>query len=311
MYYISTIASAVSIIPSILMKESNADQLLQAKVEKLQKDTGETSLSSEGQPDKFSPKDFLQKALLRPLWMLVSEPLVFFCAVLCGIAFGLIYGLTEGLTIVYTAPPFNFSKTSSSLSFLAILIGEILDVLPRIYDYRLIKRDQKNGTRILPETKIRSFAIACPSLAIGLWIFAWTIPPRVTTVPWPVSMIGLICVGFSANDFSHVLFGYVTDSYGEYAASAAGAISITRGLMAAVFPLFTTQMFEGLGSNIAVTILAAAATAFCFTPWLFLQFGSRLRKRSKMAVNDEKCLPEENKHLEDEEMSDLQGEDQK
>ena len=92
------------------------------------------------------------------------------------------------------------------------------------------KKYRKTKRRILPESKITSFAIAAPSLAIGLWIFAWTIPPRVTHVPWPVSMIGLIMIGFSLNDFSYVLFGYATDSYGQYAASAVSAISLTRTL---------------------------------------------------------------------------------
>lgn len=288
------------------MKESNATQVLQSKVKNVRKETGNSSLTTKDEDSSgFSVSDFLQKALFRPVYMLVTEPLVFFCAALCGIAFGLIYGLTEGLNVVYTAPPFNFSDGTASLSFLAILIGEILNILPRFYDDYLLNKKKRQNERILPETKITSFAIACPALAIGLWIFAWTVPPRVTNVPWPVSMIGLVCIGFAANDFSYVLFGYMSDSYGEHAASAAGAISMTRGIMAAVFPLFTYQMFTGLGANIAATILAAAATAFCFTPWLFLRYGGRLRKRSKMAPNDEQCLVDENKHLEDEELQNL------
>ncbi|KAF4494995.1 multidrug resistant [Fusarium agapanthi] len=244
---------------------------------------------------------FAQNALFRPLQFLVTDPLVFFCAVLCAIAFGLIYGLTESLTIVYTAPPFNFSQNSSSLAFLAIAIGEVLNILPRMYDAHIYKKYRRTHRRILPESKIISFAIAAPSLAIGLWLFAWTIPPRVTNVPWPVSMIGLVMIGFSANDFSYVLFGYATDSYGGHAASAVSAISLTRTLAAAVFPLFTHQMYTGLGSNVATSILAAVASLFAFTPFLFLRYGSRLRHRSKFAADDGQALEQENLHMKDKE----------
>lgn len=301
-FYISTIVAGVSAILCLFIKESKATQLLGAKVRRLSKEIGRDDLQAEGTDSKFSVKSFAQNSLFRPLEFLFTEPIVFFCAILCAIAFGLIYGLTEGLTVAYTNPPFNntFSQTSSSLSFIAILIGEILNIIPRFYDQHIFRKYRREHRRILPESKITSFAVACPALAIGLWIFAWTIPPLVTDVPWPVSMIGLVLIGFALNDFSYVLFGYATDSYGEYAASAVAAVSLTRTLAAAVFPLFSYQMFSGLGANWAGTILAGVATVFAFTPILFLRYGGKLRAKSKVASDDEDCLTEENNHMEEE-----------
>ena len=300
-FYISTIISGVSTVLCLFIKESKATQLLEAKVDDLRRETDNDTFYPSHQKEKepFTIQKFLKTSLFRPLAFLVTEPLILFCSLLCSIAFGLVYGLTESLTIVYTSPPFPFTETSSSLSFIAILIGEGLNILPRLYDHHLFGRFRQQNRRILPETKIRSFALACPALAIGLWIFAWTIPPKVTTVPWPVSMIGLVCIGFALNDFSYVLFGYATDSYGEYAASAVSAISLSRTLTAAVFPLFIEDMYMGLGSNVATTIFAAVATAFAFTPILFLGFGGRLRRASGKARGDEDCLVEENGHLDE------------
>ncbi|KAM0544513.1 hypothetical protein ACHAPJ_011807 [Fusarium lateritium] len=299
-YYISTVVMGATAVGCIFIRESNANQLLDKIVKQLREETGIQYIQSgHAEGARLTVATFAQDALFRPLEFLVTDPLVFFCAVLCAIAFGLIYGLTESLTIVYTAPPFNFSQNSSSLAFIAIAIGEMLNILPRIYDAYIYKKYRKTHRRILPESKISSFAIAAPSLAIGLWLFAWTIPPRVTSVPWPVSMIGLIMIGFSLNDFSYVLFGYATDSYGKYAASAVSAISLTRTLAAAVFPLFTHQMYTGLGSNVATSILAAVASLFAFTPFLFLRYGQRLRHRSKFAADDEQALEQENLHMKD------------
>ncbi|KAF4335506.1 multidrug resistant [Fusarium beomiforme] len=299
-YYISTIVMGATAVGCIFTRESNANQLLDKIVQQLQEETGIQDVQSgHAEGARLTVAAFAQDALFRPLEFLVTDPLVFFCSILCAIAFGLIYGLTESLTIVYTAPPFNFSQNTSSLAFVAIAIGEMLNILPRIHDAYIYKKHRKTHRRILPESKITSFAIAAPSLAIGLWLFAWTIPPRVTCVPRPVSMIGLIMIGFSLNDFSYVLFGYATDSYGKYAASAVSAISLTRTLTAAVFQLFTYQMYTGLGSNVATSILAAVASLFAFTPFLFLRYGQRLRRRSKFAADDDQALEHENLHMKD------------
>lgn len=300
MFYISTIVTGIFAVLCLGVKESKATQLLQGKVKALCKGTGHDNLYADGSSNELTLKSFVKDSLLRPIQYLFTEPIVFFCAILCAISFGLIYGLTEGLTVAYTNPPFSntFSQTSSSLSFIAILIGILLDVLPRFYDEHLFRKFRREGRRIIPETKIASFAVACPALAVGLWIFAWTVPPMVTTVPWPVSMIGLVLVGFALTDFSYVLFGYVTDSYGEFAASGVSALSTTRTLAAGIFPLFTYQMFSGLGTNNAATILAAVATLFALTPFLFLRYGGVLRRKSRVASNDDQCLMEENQHME-------------
>lgn len=249
--------------------------------------------------NKHPMHEFFTAHIRRPIMFTFTEPLVVLCAILCAIAFGLIYGLTESLTIVYTTSPFNdtFDDASSSLSFVAILIGFFINVLPRVYDIRVLRQRRSSGKYITPEIKIWSFAIACPILSIGLWIFAWTVPPRVEIVPWPVSMLGLVCIGFAANDFSYVLFGYITDSYGFNAASAVAVLSSARTLAAAVFPLFVKYMYDGLGNNIATTLLAVVATVFCFTPYLFLRYGSTLRARSKWAASGDDVLEDENKHM--------------
>lgn len=307
MYHISAIISGVSAVAACFIRESNADQLLEARTAELRRLSGDTTLQADSEsPSGTSVKDssiktFIQSQLLRPLKFLITEPLVTLCAILCSIAFSLLYASTESLTIIYTTPPFDttFNSTpKASLPFLAILLGELLNILPRVYDHINLSSLRRARQRITPESKIHSFVLACPLLAIGLWILAWTVPQRVTTAPWPLSTLGLVCIGFAANDFSYVLFGYVTDAYGsQHAASAVGAVSLARTLAAGIFPLFVTQMYEGVGNNFAGMILAVGATAFCFAPWLFLEKGAEMRKRSRWAAKGRECLWEENAHL--------------
>lgn len=170
--YLAVIASGISAVASVFIKECNASQLLQVKTKSICDETGNRNLEAnlEKSHSEHSIRDFLQSNLYRPLTFLFTEPLVGLCAILCATACGLIYGLTESLTIVYTTAPFDktFNETSSSLSFLAILLDELLNLLPRTYDNHLLQCQRKLNKRIDSETKIRSFALACPILAIGL-----------------------------------------------------------------------------------------------------------------------------------------------
>ena len=134
-----------------------------------------------------------------------------------------------------------------------------------------------------PENKLAGFAFAAPSLAVGLWWFAWTIPPAIVDVHWAVSMIGLVFVGFATNEFACTLSGYLADSYTIYSSSGFAALAFLRALLAGTFPLFAYPMYEVLDANKASTVLAAVATVFCVSPFLFIKYGMRIRQRSRFA----------------------------
>ena len=57
--------------------------------------------------------------------------------------------------------------------------------------------------------------------------------------------------------------------------------------MAAIFPLFTYDMYSGLGGNVSTSIFAAIATAFCITPLAFIRYGPKIRAMSRYAQGDE------------------------
>ncbi|KAL6714782.1 hypothetical protein ACLMJK_007042 [Lecanora helva] len=285
-FYISTIVSGVGLVASIFLHESRPGYLLELKVASVKAATREDANLRVPEKKHITFQAFVQQALYRPLLFLVTEPIVICCAVLMTISFSLIYGLTEGLTVVYTLFGFNES-TTSSLAFIPLLIGLILNVVPRFYDHKINIRAKEQNVTLHAEIKARSLVTACPALAVGLWLFAWTIPPLVPNVHWIVSMLGLLLVGYATNDLSYILFGYLTDTYGAYAASACSALSLSRTIMAAVFPLFTYNMYSGLGGNKATSIFASIATVFCITPVLFLHYGKSLRRMSRFARNAE------------------------
>lgn len=263
------------------IRESRPSLLLVREVAKVREETGLESLRALNPDHTPDLRTFARIALFRPIQLLFTEPIVFMVSAMSAIAFALIYLFTEALPPVYES--MGFSSTSATLPFLAICIGLISGLLTRIQDHRTIARYEEQGIALEPEHKLIGFSIGAPMLACGLWWFAWTIPPRITDVHWIVSTISLVLIGYALNEFDSVLAGYLADSYLSYAASGFAALSLLRSTMSAAFPLFATHLFDGLGANVASSILAALATLFCIVPFLFTKYGKKIRARSKFA----------------------------
>ena len=197
-----------------------------------------------------------------------------------SVATTIFYLQAESFIIVYSS--LGFSKTQASLSLIPVAIGCLLGFLPRFYDDRLVATRQKQGKSVEPEHKLFGFALGTPILAIALWWFAWTIPPQVHT-HWIVSMLALVPAGFSLNDITFTLEGYLADSYTVYAASAfAGGLTSRCFLVAAVLP-FAHKMYTDISANAVTSVLAAVGTVFCIAPYVLLKHGKTIRKKSKFA----------------------------
>lgn len=219
--------------------------------------------------------------MFRPLELFFTEPIVFVSSVLGAVAFGLLYLFTEALPVVYAS--FGFNPAQASLAFISIAIGIFSGIGTRVYDQWLYDSTIRKGKTLRPEQKLAGFVVGAPVLALGLWWFAWTIPPHVSNVPWIVSMLPLFLIGYATNEFDCTLAGYIADSYTIFAASAFAPTAFLRSLCCATFPLFTRAMYTNLDANVASSVLAAIATVFCFAPVLFMIYGRRLREKSRFA----------------------------
>lgn len=89
-----------------------------------------------------------------------------------------------------------------------------------------------------------------------------------------------------------------------FAASAVAANTIMRSVFGAVFPLFATYMFNGIGVNWGMTLLGCVAALLTPMPFLFYFFGKRIRAKSKFApapdIDQEKRKDEESRGTSDE-----------
>jgi len=253
---------------------------METKIERPQK-VNITDLEAAESLDTIkNTRELLRVISWRPIQPGCTGPIIILVSLMNATAWGLVYLFTESLSVAYGQ--YGWSSTTSSLTFMAIAIGVPFSILPRLWDSHVLRSKKWQNKKVEPEDKIVGFAIAAPSLAIGLWLFSWTTPPYVHT-HWVVYLIGLVLVGFAADEFAYTFNGYLSNSYTIYASSSLAAPAFLRGMVSGVMPLFAHQIFTGLGSNVAGSIIAAVATLFCVMPYVFFRYGKSMREKSQFA----------------------------
>jgi len=74
---------------------------------------------------------------------------------------------------------------------------------------------------------------------------------------------------------------YFIDAYGRAnGASAIGANGLMRYIAGGAFPLFTTQMYRGMGIEWATSLLGFISVSLVPLPFIFFCYGHRIRARS-------------------------------
>ncbi|KXT04663.1 hypothetical protein AC578_2122 [Pseudocercospora eumusae] len=281
-FYASTVITFIFALLCLAMQESRPSQLLREKVKVVSRQTSCSDLSIDDRDRLPSTRAFFRDALLMPLRLFFTEPIVFLTSIMAATVYGVSYLFSEALTHIYV-DSYGFDHRQASLVYLSIGVGVIFSILPRLYDIHITNKRLKRNQIIEPEDKLFGFYVAAPILTIGLWWFAASVPPLVHGVSAWVSIASLAFFGFAVVEFDCVLSGYLTDAYATYAASANAPMAFLRAAMSGTFPLFGTQIFQGLGNNNALFILAGLATAYCGIAALFGVFGASVRRRSRFA----------------------------
>ena len=118
---------------------------------------------------------------------------------------------------------------------------------------------------------------AVADLSIPQW-YAWA--PR-TSVHWIVPVLAGLPFGWGTLASFLSSLAYIVESYGSInSASAVAANGVIRFTLAAAFPLFIIQCYEGLGIHWAGTLFAFVSVAMIPLPWIFFYKGRDLRRRS-------------------------------
>jgi DHA1 family multidrug resistance protein-like MFS transporter len=239
-------------------------------------------------PINEAVKHFVTTLILRPVHMLVTEPIVTLVCTFNGFMFGLIYTFVVASPWVFEHY-YGFDMIAQSLSFLGLIIGTITAPFPLvlldlyIYQPKLAEFRKTSLERFPAEYRLFPAMIGSGILPTSLFLFAWTARPDIHWI-CPIIFQGLsihssLLIYASANLF-------MLDAYGPlYGASASGAAMLSRYSLSAAFPLFSLQMYRALGVGWATSILAFCTLAMAPIPWLFWKYGDILRRKSKYEMS--------------------------
>jgi hypothetical protein len=184
---------------------------------------------------------FATIALVRPIHMLVTEPIVAFICLYVACEFATLFSFFAAIPLIFQGV-YHFHIEDSGLVFLAIvvgcLLGSITVLICNVFLY-LPQVVKHKGQQVPPEHRLYPALIGSLGLPVGLFWFAWTARADVSWASPVVAIMlfawGNLCVFISTTQ-------YLVDTYhGLTVASAMSANSLARYGLAAAFPLFTIQ----------------------------------------------------------------------
>lgn len=204
------------------------------------------------------------------------EPIVLVASLYIAIVYAIIYMFLPGMTIVFQGSR-GWSEGIGGLAFLGMAVGILFGGIYAILDNRRYMRlfIAKTATA---ESRMPPAMVGAIALPIGIFAFAWTNYP---SIHWSVSIILSAPFGFGCILVVLPVVNYLIDSYTVYAASVLAASAILRSVLAAAFPLFTTQMYDNLGIHWASSV-PAFLTLICMPfPFVMYRYGASLRMKCK------------------------------
>ncbi|KAL1967742.1 hypothetical protein VTN77DRAFT_2999 [Rasamsonia byssochlamydoides] len=282
--WVSVFISAATCLAALGMRETYKKVLLQRRAKK----RGKLTASSHHRIHPLAAiRAWMREAMLRPLVILVSEPIVLFFSLYIGFDFAVLYAFFASLQLVFKET-YGFNSHETGLTFLSLAVGAFLATVTSllmdqlIYQKKHRQLENQGVKRVPPEYRLYPAMIGSVGVAGGLFWFAWTARPDVHWASPVVALVpfnwGNLCI------FSSAII-YIVDCYGpNYGASALSANSFTRYIFAAAFPLFTIQMYNRLTYKWATSLLGFISVALIPIPWILFTWGARIRQWSRLAM---------------------------
>ncbi|KAL3954034.1 multidrug resistant protein [Purpureocillium lilacinum] len=281
LYWLQLIlAGIVWILITFTVPETYAPTILARRARKLRKSTGDATHVTEQDLDLRPFSERLAIFLIRPFQLLFGELIVFLISLYMSVLYGLLYMFFVAFPIIYQGGK-GWSSGKTGLMFIPVAVGVICSaVCSPLVNKHYIKMVHKHNGKPPAEVRLIPMMLSCWFIPIGLFIFAWTSYPELS---WAGPAMGGFPVGFGFIFLYNSANNYLVDSYQHQAASALAAKTFLRSFWGAGVVLFTEQMYDRMGDQWASTFLAFLSLLCCAIPFLFWQFGARIRARSKYA----------------------------
>lgn len=191
-WVLTIVAGFVTVVMLLSMRETYAPVILQKKVNRLRKETGNQLLRSK-LDSGLNPSDFMKRSISRPSKMLLRSPIVLSCSLYIGVVYGYLYIMFTSITQVFQGY-YGFSTQAAGLVYLGLGFGSMggLAIFTFTSDKHLKKMAEKEGQGMKPEYRLQLLPLGAIILPIGFFIYGWTAQYR---VHWIAPIIGTAVIG--------------------------------------------------------------------------------------------------------------------
>ncbi|KAK6394912.1 hypothetical protein LTR65_001100 [Meristemomyces frigidus] len=261
--------------------ESYGPVILVSKASELRRKTRNWGIHAKQEEVEVDLKELLSKNISRPLRILFTEPIVLLVTTYMSFIYGLLYLSLTAYGIIFEEV-YGFSLGVAGLPYIGMIIGVFIGFALVVYmnkDYA--KKLKANNNIAVPEWRMPLPMAGGIIFTMGLFWLGWGGYMRST--PWIVPTLAGLFLGFGIYTVFLQCLNYIIDAYLMFAASAIAANTIMRSLFGAVFPLFATYMYNGIGINWGNTLLGCVAALFIPMPFIFYWKGRSIRAKSKFA----------------------------
>lgn len=286
----------------LFLEETYPPVVLVGKASQLRRRTKNWGIHAKQEEIEVDFRELLNKNFSRPLRILVTEPIVLLLSIYMAFIYGLLYLFLTAYPIVFQRIH-HMNLGVGGLPLLGVILGQLLAglvivLLQPSYNRKLAA----NNNVPIPEWRLPPVIAGGASFALGLFWFGWS--GYRSDIHWIVPTLSGLLTGFGLLAIFLQALNYIVDAYlmlyvhphipplprrehtdisTHSAASAIAANTFLRSLAGAIFPLFATYMFNGMGVQWASTLLGCVAAALVPIPIIFWKYGGAIRKKSKFA----------------------------
>jgi multidrug resistance protein len=280
-YILAIFGGVFGVSLAVFGRETFHQTILDKKVARLRKETGNMNLRSK-LDNGLPPKEVFARAIARPMKMLFFSPIVFLMSLYISVNYGILYLFFTTMTFVFEGQ-YHFSSGAVGLAYLGMGVGMILGmgVLGTMSDKNIKKHQEKGNAK--PEHRLPMFLTipGAVSLPLGIFLYGWT---TYYGVHWIVPIIGTAFIGVGNLTAMMTIQTYLVDAFTVHAASAIAANTVLRSVFGAVLPLAGLDMYDVLGLGWGNSLLGFVALCFIPVPILFRLYGERIRTNPKFQV---------------------------
>ncbi|KAF2667798.1 major facilitator superfamily transporter [Microthyrium microscopicum] len=280
--YIIGILSCIAFVLNLFfLKETYPPIILIQKADELRRRTKNWGIHAKQEEIEVDLRELVERNFSRPLRMLVTEPIVLLLSIYMSFIYGLLYLFLTAYPLVFQVK-YHMNPGVGGLPFFGMILGQLLAggvVILRQPGYR--RKLAANGGIPIPEWRCPEIIAGGIAFAGGLFWLGWS--GYTGKVHWIVPTLSGLLSGFGLMAIFLQALNYLVDSYLMFAASAIAANTFMRSTVGAIFPLFATYMFNGMGINWACTMLGCIALVLVPVPVWFLLKGGKIREKSAYA----------------------------